>query len=276
MKVQGKVVLVTGAAAGIGRELTRELVRRGAQVAAVDINAKGLAETAALLPGPSRPLETYALNIADRSEVEALPAKIIERFGAIDGVINCAGIIQPFVRLKDLDYAAIERVFDVNWRGTLYLTKTFLPYLLERPEAHIVNVSSMGGFLPVPGQAVYGASKAAVKLFTEGLHSELAGTGVRVTLVFPGAIGTDIATNSGVSVGHAQQKPEDLEKQRRRTLPADKAARDILDATEEDRFRVLVGKDAKLLDALYRLHPERAAAFIAKQMKSLLERTAAT
>ena len=104
------------------------------------------------------------------------------------------------MRLKDLDYAAIDRVFAVNWSGTLYLTKTFLPILLARPEGHIVNVSSMGGFLPVPGQTVYGASKAAVKLFTEGLNSECPGTNVHVTVVFPGAVATNITTNSGVDI----------------------------------------------------------------------------
>ncbi|WP_252629481.1 SDR family oxidoreductase, partial [Enterobacter sp. JH539] len=90
--------------------------------------------------------------------------------------INNAGIIQPFVKIDQLGYEVVERVFNVNFYGTLYMTKTFLPHLLTRPEAHIVNVSSMGGFLPVPGQTIYGASKAAVKLFTEGLHSELADT----------------------------------------------------------------------------------------------------
>ena len=273
MKLQNKVVLVTGGGAGMGRELVLELVRRGARVAAVDINAKALEETLSLLPGEAdaRSVEPYVLNIADRHAVEALPAKLIERFGAVDGIINCAGIIQPFVRLNVLDYAAIERVFDVNWRGTLYMTKTFLPMLLERPEAHIVNVSSMGGFLPVPGQTVYGASKAAVKLFTEGLHSELADTRVRVTAVFPGAIRTNIAGNSGVSMGSAPS-PEDEAKRQRMTHPADEAARDILDAVERDKFRVLVGKDAKVLDKLYRLNPQRAASFIAKMMKDLLTR----
>jgi short-subunit dehydrogenase len=75
--------------------------------------------------------------------------------------------------VNELGYEAIERVMNVNFYGTLYMTKTFLPHLLTRPEAHVVNVSSMGGFLPVPGQVIYGASKAAVKLLTEGLHSEL-------------------------------------------------------------------------------------------------------
>jgi NAD(P)-dependent dehydrogenase (short-subunit alcohol dehydrogenase family) len=73
------------------------------------------------------------VNIADRAAVEALAADVIARFGVVDGLVHCAGMIQPFVKIKDLDYAAIERVFAVNWWGTLYLTKTFLPLLLARP-----------------------------------------------------------------------------------------------------------------------------------------------
>ena len=76
------------------------------------------------------------------------------------------------------------------------MTKSFLPHLLKRPEAHIVNVSSMGGFLPVPGQTIYGASKAAVKLLTKGLHSELPGMNVKVTIIFPGAVNTNMTKNS--------------------------------------------------------------------------------
>jgi short-subunit dehydrogenase len=84
--------------------------------------------------------------------VEALPAQVIAQRGVVDGLVHCAGIIQPFAKLQDLEYGAIERVFAVNWWGTLYLNKTFLPQLLARPEGHIDNVASMGGFLPVPGQ----------------------------------------------------------------------------------------------------------------------------
>ena len=265
MKVAGRVLVVTGAGSGIGREVTLELLRRGARVAAVDINATSLGETAALA-GRTDVLATHTANIADREAVEALPRRVTERFGAVDGFVNCAGIIQPFVRLNDLDYAAIDRVFAVNWLGTLYMTKTFLPYLLERPAAHIVNVSSMGGFLPVPGQTVYGASKAAVKLFTEGLHSELAGTKVRVTVVFPGAVATNITVNSGVEVPAMEggRQPS--------VYPADRAARDILDGMERNRYRVLVGRDAMFMDLIYRVYPKGAANFIARQMKGLLAR----
>ena len=265
MNLSGKVVVVTGAGSGMGRETTLELLRRGARVAAVDINEETLRETAALTPGGADTMATFIVDITDKSAVEALPQAVVDHFGAVDGIINCAGIIQPFVRLNDLDYAAIDRVFNVNWCGTLYMTKAFLPLLLARPEAHVVNISSMGGFLPVPGQTVYGASKAAVKLLTEGLHSELRHTNVRVTVVFPGAVATNITANSGVAIptaGAGGKQPA--------VHAADKAARDILDGMERNQFRVLVGRDAKLLDKLYRLHPKRAAGFIANQMRDLL------
>ena len=266
MNPAGKVVVVTGAGSGMGREVALELLRRGARVAAVDVNETTLRETAGLAPTGTDDLATFVVNVTDKGAVEALPQQVVERFGSVDGIINCAGIIQPFVRLNDLDYAAIDRVFDVNWCGTLYMTKSFLPLLLKRPEAHVVNISSMGGFLPVPGQTVYGASKAAVKLLTEGLHSELASTNVRVTVVFPGAVATNISTNSGVTIAIT---PE-MAARARSTYPADKAARDILDGMSRNSFRVLVGSDAKLMDRLYRLSPRRATAFIASQMKALL------
>jgi NAD(P)-dependent dehydrogenase (short-subunit alcohol dehydrogenase family) len=266
MRIEGKVLVVTGAGSGMGREVALEALRRGARVAATDINETTLAETEALASARDR-FSTHVVNVADRAAVEALPDAVVGRLGAVDGVIHCAGIIQPFVRLQDLDYAAIERVFAVNWLGTLHMTKTFLPLLLERPEAHVVNVSSMGGFLPVPGQTVYGASKAAVKLFTEGLHSECAGTNVRVTVVFPGAVATNITANSGVDIPITGA---DAEAMARRVTPAEKAAQLILDGTERDAYRVMVGGDAKMMDRLYRLNPRRAAGFIAGRMKDLL------
>ena len=268
MKAAGKVIAVSGAGSGMGRQVALELLRRGARVAAADVNAKTVEETAALANAGDR-LATFAVDVTDRSAVEALPPQVVGRFGAVDGVVNCAGIIQPFVKLNDLDYAAIDRVFRVNWLGTLYMTKAFLPLLLDRPEGHVVNVSSMGGFLPVPGQTVYGASKAAVKLMTEGLSAELAGTNVHVTVVFPGAVNTNITTNSGVAM---PAMTAEMTARARSTYPAEKAGRDIVDGMERNAFRVLVGSDARLMDRFYRLSPRRATSFIAGQMKDLLAR----
>ncbi len=266
MKAENKVFVVTGGGNGIGRELVLLLVKKGARVAALDINQQGLEETVKIAGPLGDKISTHVVNIMDREAVEALPDQVIAKHGAVDGVINCAGIIQRFVKFNELEYKDIDRVINVNLYGTIYITKTFLPFLLKRPQGHIINVSSMGGFLPVPGQTLYGASKAAVKLFTEGLNSELLNTNVRVTVVFPGAIGTNIASNSGVGMVGGESAENSKIKM---TTPVD-AAQVIVDGMENDKYRVLIGSDAKMMDFLYRLMPKRAAKIIYSQMRSIL------
>jgi short-subunit dehydrogenase len=266
MKVHNKIIVVTGGGNGIGRELVLNLLARDARVAAVDINKSFLEETVEISGNKREKLTTHIVDVTEKRAVEALPDQVISQHGAIDGLINDAGIIQPFVRLKDLDFEAIERVMNTNFYGTLYMTKAFLPHLIGRPEAHIVNISSMGGYLPVPGQTLYGASKAAVKLLTEGLNSELLGTNVRVTVVFPGAVETNIAQNSGVRDIPGMEDGQGAN----RMLAPDKAAQSILDGMERNRYRIVVGSDAAFMDFVYRLNPRRAAQFIYSQMKSLL------
>lgn len=264
MKVIDKVLVVTGGGAGIGREVVLELSRRGATVIAVDLNEAGLAETQSLASNSGSVL-VYTLNITDRSGVEQMAEWGIAQFGHVDGVVNVAGIIQPFVRINDLDYASIERVLDVNFWGLLYVVKTFLPHLLSRPTAHIVNVSSMGAYAPVPGQSVYGASKAAVKLLSEGLYAELLDTNVGVTVVFPGATATNIAANSGVGMGDV-----DAGESKFKMTSAAESARLIVDGIEHNSYHIFTGSDAKMMDRIARYLPNRVAKIIYKQMKSLL------
>ena len=198
MRLNKKLIIVTGGGSGMGRNLVFALLKKGARVAAIDINEKGLEETVELVPEKKEALATFKLNITDKQAVETTISQIISEMGPVDGIINNAGIIQPFKKLNELDYSVIERVLNVNWWGTMYITKTLLPHLLTRPEAHIVNVSSMGGFFAFPGQTIYGASKAAVKMMTEGLIQELSDTNVQVSVVFPGAVNTNIMSNSGL------------------------------------------------------------------------------
>ena len=129
----------------------------------------------------------------------------------------------------------------------------------------------MGGFIPVPGQTIYGASKAAVKLFTEGLRAECRGTKVRVTLVIPGGVATNITTNSGVDMPDRQSRPRwpkmaSARSPRPRTPPPP-----ILDGMEKDAYRVLIGRDSKMMDLFYRINPKGATSLIARQMKDLLK-----
>ena len=140
--------------------------------------------------------------------------------------------------------------------------------LLERREASLVNVSSMGALVPVPGQSMYGASKAAVKLLTEGLYAELHGTSVAVTVVFPGGVATNILGNSGVSIPALGAKADAMK------IEADQPrrcrSRYIIEAIEKGSYRVRIGRDAHRLDRLSRLMPQRATALVANRMKALL------
>ena len=266
MKVTGTTFIVTGGGNGIGRCVVLELLARGARVAAVDLRAESLDETSALAGAGDR-LATFVVDITDRTAVDALPDQVNAALGPIDGLVNVAGIIQPFVRLIDLDPATMARVVDVNLWGTVDLIRATLPHLLDRPAAHIVNVSSMGAFLPVPGQTLYGASKAAVKLLTEALWTELRGTRVGVTLVMPGAVSTEITTNSGVDM------PAVATGQKRSRMPVttpEAAARTIVDGIERGRYHVYVGTDARVMGLLVRIAPKQAAKLIQRQMRGLL------
>lgn len=286
MQVKDKVFVVTGAGNGIGREVSLELLRRDGRVAGVDLRADALEETARLA-GAAERFTAHPLDITDHAGVAGLPEQVVAAHGQVDGLLNVAGIIQQFVRFQELDEAEMRRVLEVNLWGTVNTTHAFLPHLLRRPAASLVNVSSMGGFVPVPGQTLYGASKAAVKLLTEGIYAELRESAVDVSIVFPGAIATSITENSGVAApGGADVPPEEVaaagaeppapvegegDGQGHQTLPAPEAARIIVErAVEKGAYRVTVGKDATFLDRLVRFAPQRATDMIAKRMADLL------
>ncbi len=152
---------------------------------------------------------------------------------------------------------------NVNFWGVANMLRAFLPHLMSRPSAAIVNVSSMGAFIPVPGQTIYGASKSAVKLLTEGLHAELRGTNVGVTVIFPGGVATSITENSGVTApavagaNTGKMTP---------TTPSE-AAQVIVTAMEKGSYRATIGPDARRMDWVTRLVPERAMAMIAARCR---------
>ena len=266
MEISGKVFVVTGGGNGIGREVVLALLAKGARVAALDLSETGLAETAQLAAAGDR-LTTHVVNIADRKAVEKLPSAVTKAHGAVDGLVNVAGIIHRFAPVSELSFDEIERVVNVNFWGTVNTVKTFLPDLVARPAASLVNVSSMGALVPFPGQSAYGASKAAVKLLTEGLYAELRGTGVAVTVVFPGAVRTNITGNSGVQLPGSMS----AESAGAQGTTAASAGEQIVRAIEKGSYKVRIGGDARMLDRLSRLMPQRATAIIADQMAKMLK-----
>lgn len=263
MKVRDKRIIVTGAGSGIGKELTIQLLSKGAYVIALDINEINLNKLKEETNNNEH-LSIYVVNVASEESLNNFKKEYYKDHSVVDGLINNAGIIQPFVHFEKLDMETINRVMDINFYGPLKLTKLFLPDLLNRDEAHIINISSMGGFFPFPGQTVYGASKAAIKLFTEGLYSELLDTNVHVTVIFPGAIATNIAINSNIQV------KQDEKSSKFKMLPASKAAKIIINGIEKNKFKLYVGTDSKIMNFMYKMNSKRAIKLINKKMKNML------
>lgn len=263
MNVAGKIVVVTGAASGIGLALTSLLLKKGAKVAMVDLKEDALKKAQQTVDTTKKNTAIYVADISSKERVAQLPLEIEKTLGTPDIIINNAGIIQPFVNFESLDDTTIDKIVKVNFWGVVYMIKSFMPYLKNRTEAHIINVSSMGGIFPFPGQTLYGATKAAVKLLTEGMYAELQGSNIHVTLVIPGAVNTNIAQNSGIEI----KTPSD---NKFKPLPADEAAKIIIDAIEKNKPRVLVGRDAKSLDKLYRFNPVWAVNFISNKIKKMM------
>lgn len=262
MQITGRVFVVTGAGNGMGREVALELVRRGATVAAVDLSEEALERTAALSIDPAR-VTTHRVDVTDADVVAGLPDAVGGAHGDIDGLINIAGIIHRFVPSSELSREEQQRVFEVNFWGTVNMCQAFLPVLLGRPEASVTNMSSLSALVAFAGQTVYGASKGAVKQYTEGLYQELRGSSVAVSAIFPGNISTEISKNSGVAMIDAGGRKV------RATTPRD-AGKAIVSGIERGKFRILVGSDAKLLDCMVRVAPRMTTNLIARQMASVL------
>lgn len=259
MKVKNKKVIITGAGGGLGRELSLGMLALGAEVMAIDINEENLKKLKK--DANNEHLYIYPLNITDDGALEKFKVDYIKEHKSLDILINNAGIIQPFVSVSELEMDTINRVMNINFFGALKLIKLFLNELGKRKEAAIVNVSSMGGFFPFPGQSVYGASKAALKLFTEGLYAELLGTGIHVAIVFPGAINTDIAKNSNVEIKEAKESGS------YKMLSPAKAARIIIKGILKNKFQIYVGTDSKIMHLLYTINSKAAIKFIKQKMQ---------
>jgi NAD(P)-dependent dehydrogenase (short-subunit alcohol dehydrogenase family) len=262
----GKVAVVTGAGSGIGRALALGLAGRGARVAISDVNAEGLSETAAAIvrSGVEAPHQ-QTLDVSDRSAFEAYAASVSEHFGVVHQIYNNAGI--AFSRsVLETDYADYERVFAVNLWGVIHGTKAFLPHLIASGDGHVVNVSSLNGFMAQGGMTHYCASKFAVRGFTESVRMEMLSGGlpVKVTSVHPGGVKTDIADAAlraakqvGLPVTEAEERRRRFYNEKLLRMDPAQAARIVLDGVEAGRPRVLVGSDAKLVDGLVRLLPSR-------------------
>jgi NAD(P)-dependent dehydrogenase (short-subunit alcohol dehydrogenase family) len=298
----GKLAVVTGGGSGMGRELARQLAAQGCSVAACDLNAGTVRQTATLAQAGAPPgvrVTGHACDVSLEAQVLRFRDELLEQHAAdhVDLVFSNAGIGGAGSFIND-PREEWERVFAIDWWGTYYCARAFLPLLIASGDGVLVNTSSVNGFWASlgPGRphTAYSTAKFAVKGFSEALVEDLRKNApqVRVAVVMPGHVGTNIVTNSLRALGHPELRDMsdgELERARAaliragvlaegasadavRTM-AEQAASDfrdkapvtaaeaagvILDGVRSGAWRILIGKDAAFLDERIRARPEAA------------------
>jgi NAD(P)-dependent dehydrogenase (short-subunit alcohol dehydrogenase family) len=303
----GKLAVVTGGGSGMGRELVRQLAAQGCSVAACDWHADAVAETAALAQAGALPgvqVTSHACDVSDEAQVLRFRDELLEQHASdhVDLVFSNAGIGGGSSFIKD-SREEWERTFAVDWQGVYYCARAFLPLLIASGDGVLVNTSSVNGFWAALGPGMpntaYSTAKFAVKGFTEALIEDLRvhAPQVRVAVVMPGHVGTDIIANSLRARGLPEPEhmsdaqveeliPRDTQAELIRAgalpegasadelrqllvrantdfrdkalLSAAEAATIILDGVRSGAWRILVGEDAKMIDAAVRAKPEAA------------------
>ena len=187
----GRVAIVTGASSGIGRAIALDLASRGAIVVAAARRADMLEDVARACRSSAPASEAVVTDVGDRAAVEKLVGGVLERHGKVDLLINNAGIPMR-VHAARLTSDQIERTMRINYLGAAYAIAAVLPSMLARRDGHIVNIASVAGRVGSPRESAYTASKFAMTGFSEVLAADLDGTGVKVHVVYPGPIKTEI------------------------------------------------------------------------------------
>ncbi|KQE89063.1 SDR family NAD(P)-dependent oxidoreductase [Acinetobacter lactucae] len=273
---KNKVAAITGAGSGIGQQLAILLAKQGCHLSLSDINEKGLQQTVELLkPYSNITITTKKLDVSDREAVKQWAQETVQDHGSVNLIFNNAGVALGST-VEGATYEDLEWIVGINFWGVVYGTKEFLPFIKQTQDGHIINISSLFGLTAQPTQSGYNATKFAVRGFTESLRQELdiEKSGVSSLCVHPGGIRTNIAkaakmNDSLSTLGMDPAKSiQNFDKFLR--TPPEEAARQILDAVLKNKRRLLIGSDAKFLDALQRLFPtgyQRASTVVTKWMK---------
>lgn len=262
----GKIAVITGAASGIGRELSLQMSREGCVIIAADYDKKNLDETVKMVKSSGGEAFGYKLDISDNKQVVNFATDVKKKHGSIDILINNAGVTL-FGKFDELSFKDFEWIVNINLWGAIYMTKAFLPVIKEKKDSYLVNVASIFGVIGVGNQSAYCATKFGLRGLTEALQDELYAFPVNVMSVIPGGIKTNIARNARfIKDGAVMKDTEKLAKRfdRISKTTAAQAAGAIIDGMKKKKLRVRIGSDARLLDRLQRLMPVKYNRVIAK------------
>ncbi len=261
--LQGKSAVITGAGSGIGQALAIALAEAGCRLGLSDIDERGLEETRARV-GSRSEIHTWRVDVSDRSAMQEFARDAIATLGTVDIVINNAGVALDG-NFDELSYEDLDWLLGINLFGVIHGCKEFLPHLKERPEASLVNISSVFGLISYPGQSAYNISKFGVRGLSEALRQELRGTGVTVTSVHPGGVKTNIARAARTNHRTEKERQTLIDEAEKLfiTSPAS-AATTIIAGIQGKRPKVLVGPDARFIDVLQRTLPTAYDAILAR------------
>lgn len=266
---KNKVAAITGAGSGIGQQLAVLLAQQGCHLSLSDVNEQGLAKTVELVADHQVRVTTKKVNVAKVEEVRAWAAETVKDHGSVNMIFNNAGVALGST-VEGASYEELEWIVNINFWGVVYGTKEFLPLIKQSGEGHIINISSLFGLTAQPTQSAYNATKFAVRGFTEALRQELdmENCGVSALCVHPGGIRTNIANAAKMndSIRALGMHPEKSAKAFNKLLrcPPEEAARQIIEAVQKDKRRLLIGNDAKAIDLMQRILPtgyQRVMAF---------------
>jgi len=273
--IRGAAAAVTGAASGIGRALALELAARGCDLALADRDEAGLQAVAAEIGKAGSPKVTvHRVDVGEPSQIEAFAQAAISAHPGLNIVVNNAGVAL-LGQFGEIDQAQMDWLMNINFWGVVHATRAFLPHLTQQREAHIVNLSSIFGIVAPPGQTAYAAAKFAVRGFSESLRHELqlAKSPVRLSVVHPGGVATNIARNSRTGVGMTDnaRRAQSIERfdSFARTTPAAAALR-IIQGIEKNQPRILIGSDARFMDLLQRFRPATYWAVLGRRIEKAM------
>jgi short-subunit dehydrogenase len=270
--LRGKVAVVTGAGSGIGRAIALRLGAEGARVVVADIDLESARAVAKQVLDAGGEATAHPVDVSSEEGLRALRVEVLDAHRVVDVLVNNAGIAGAPADFVDTPLPDVRRILEINLVGTITGTAVFLPDLLTRERAGLVNICSYTGLLGATSMVAYSTSKFGVRGFTESLRMELAGTAVAVTLVMPGGTRTAMMANSPLV---ANDRKESLQTafDKAPMVSPDVVASGVLKGIRGAKPRVLVGKDTKVLDVITRLAPGRYSTLLAKPMKATVART---
>ncbi len=255
-QLSNRVVVLTGAASGIGAALAQSLASKGAQLALIDRDGPALEEVAERVRRTGLVVRSYVADLSDPAAIQRLPQAVLADLGPASVLINNAGITLTG-SFEQATAEQFDRVMAINFQAPVGMVRAFLPQLRSSESAQIVNLSSLFGIIGVPGQVAYCASKFALRGFSEALRAELLSTGIGVSVVHPGGIRTRILASADIGAGMDPQEAAARKTSGQRFLRMEpgKAAERIVQGIERRENRILVGADARFLELLQRMLP---------------------